>query len=58
MNFETIEFSIDNGVARLTFNRPDKLNSFNALMHDEVREAMKTVGKDDRIRCLLISVAS
>lgn len=55
MNFETIEFSIDQGVARLAFNRPDKLNSFNALMHNEVREAIKVVHKDDAIRCLLIT---
>ena len=54
MNFETIEFAIDDGVARLTLNRPDKLNSFNAQMHEEVREAMKTVREDDGIRCLLL----
>ena len=55
MNFETIEFAIENGVARLTLNRPEKLNSFNAQMHDEVREALKIVHKDESIRCLLIS---
>ena len=55
MNFETIEFSVEDGVARLTLNRPDKLNSFNAQMHDEVREAIKTVAADDDIRCLLLS---
>ncbi len=54
MNFETIEFAIDDGVARLTLNRPDKLNSFNAQMHEEVREAMKTVRRDDGVRCLLL----
>ena len=54
MNFETIEFAIDDGVARLTLNRPGKLNSFNAQMHEEVREAMKTVRGDDGIRCLLL----
>ncbi len=55
MNFETIEFDVENGVARLTLNRPDKLNSFNAQMHDEVREAMKTVIGDEGVRCLLLS---
>ena len=54
MNFETIEFAIEDGVARLTLNRPDKLNSFNAQMHEEVREAMKTVRRDDGVRCLLL----
>ena len=55
MNFETIEFNVEDGVARLTLNRPDKLNSFNAQMHDEVREALRTVTRDDDIRCLLLS---
>jgi 2-(1,2-epoxy-1,2-dihydrophenyl)acetyl-CoA isomerase len=54
MNYATIEFTIDGGVARLTLNRPDKLNSFNAQMHEEVRKAMKTVTGDDAIRCLLL----
>ena len=55
MTFTTIEFVIEDGLARLTFNRPDRLNSFNAQMHEEVRAAMQTVQRDDGIRCLLIS---
>jgi 2-(1,2-epoxy-1,2-dihydrophenyl)acetyl-CoA isomerase len=55
MTYETIEFVIDAGLARLTFDRPDRLNSFNAKMHEEVRQAMKIVQRDDAIRCLLIS---
>lgn len=55
MTFTTIEFVIEDGLARLTLNRPDRLNSFNAQMHEEVRAAMETVHRDDGIRCLLIS---
>ncbi len=40
MNFKTILFGVENGVARLTLNRPDKLNSFNVEMHLEVRRAL------------------
>ena len=42
MNFayNTITFAVDRAVARLTLNRPDKLNSFNTQMHDEVRAAL------------------
>jgi 2-(1,2-epoxy-1,2-dihydrophenyl)acetyl-CoA isomerase len=43
MSYETILFGIDNGIARLTLNRPDKLNSFNVQMHGEVREALSAV---------------
>lgn len=55
MTFETIEFVVDEARAKLTLNRPDKLNSFNAQMHEEVRAAMKTVQRDDSIRCLLLA---
>ncbi len=55
MTFETIEFTVEDGLARLTLNRPDKLNSFNTQMHEEVRAAIKAVQRDDSIRCLLIS---
>jgi 2-(1,2-epoxy-1,2-dihydrophenyl)acetyl-CoA isomerase len=40
MSYDTILFSVDGGIARLTLNRPDKLNSFNVQMHDEVRDAL------------------
>jgi 2-(1,2-epoxy-1,2-dihydrophenyl)acetyl-CoA isomerase len=43
MPYETILFSIDRGIARLTLNRPDKLNSFNTQMHAEVRQALDEV---------------
>ncbi len=44
MNYETIRFSVDAGVARLTLNRPDKLNSLNAAMHAEIRDALAQLG--------------
>lgn len=43
MTFETILFSVDRGIARLTLNRPDKLNSFNTQMHAEVRQALESL---------------
>ena len=43
MPYETILFTVDGSIARLTLNRPDKLNSFNMQMHGEVREALSSV---------------
>jgi 2-(1,2-epoxy-1,2-dihydrophenyl)acetyl-CoA isomerase len=43
MSYETILFTVDGSIARLTLNRPDKLNSFNMQMHGEVREALSSV---------------
>ncbi len=55
MAYENIQFEITEGVAVLTLNRPDSLNSFNAAMHAEVRDALKQVKTNEAIRCLLIT---
>jgi 2-(1,2-epoxy-1,2-dihydrophenyl)acetyl-CoA isomerase len=44
MAYETIDFKLADGVARLTLNRPDRLNSFTAEMHEEVRDALSDLG--------------
>ena len=40
MSYQNIVFETADGVARLTFNRPECLNSFNTEMHAEVRAAL------------------
>ena len=40
MAYETIEFKLEGGIARLTLNRPDRLNSFTVEMHEEVADAL------------------
>lgn len=50
-------FEVDTGTARLTLNRPDRLNSFTVEMHREVAEALERVEHDDRIRALLVTGA-
>ena len=54
--FQTILFELKDDIARLTLNRPDKLNSFNEAMHLEVREALNQV-KEHSPRVLLITGA-
>ena len=54
--FQTILFELKDNIARLTLNRPDKLNSFNEAMHLEVREALNQV-KEHSPRVLLITGA-
>jgi len=57
MAFGTIEFSIENGAARLTLNRPDRLNSFTVQMHGEIAEALISIEHDRTVRTLLITGA-
>lgn len=55
MPFETISLEISSGIARLTLNRPEKLNSFNAAMHAELRAALDEIRQDSLVRVLLLT---
>ncbi len=57
MQFETIVFSIEDGVARLTLNRPDRLNSFTVQMHKEVAAALTEVENNPAARVLVLTGA-
>lgn len=54
MTYETIDFKVEAGVARLTLNRPDRLNSFTVRMHEEVAAALASL---DEARCLILTGA-
>ncbi|MCD6438489.1 MAG: enoyl-CoA hydratase/isomerase family protein, partial [Halomonas sp.] len=43
-------YTVEDGVARITLNRPDSLNSFNTEMHAEMRKALKAVRQDSSVR--------
>ena len=42
--FEAIHFEASGGVARITLNRPERLNSFTRAMHGELRDALGNLG--------------
>lgn len=49
MSDPTILFHEANGVARITLNRPDRLNSFTAAMHGELRAALHAAAISARV---------
>lgn len=57
MTFQTILFSIEAGAARLTLNRPERLNAFTVEMHEEIARAFDEIEGDRTVRVLLISGA-
>ncbi|MYM74788.1 2-(1,2-epoxy-1,2-dihydrophenyl)acetyl-CoA isomerase [Duganella sp. FT134W] len=60
MDYQNILFDISDGIATLTLNRPDKLNSFTQAMHDEVRHALKrtaAAAADGSARVLVLTGA-
>lgn len=53
--YETIIYSIQNGVATIELNRPDKLNAFNSIMIKEITAAVKEAAKNTEVRCLVFT---
>jgi 2-(1,2-epoxy-1,2-dihydrophenyl)acetyl-CoA isomerase len=56
-SFETVRLDVADGVATLTLNRPDRLNSFTVAMHGEVRAAIDEATGDPAVRCLVLTGA-
>jgi 2-(1,2-epoxy-1,2-dihydrophenyl)acetyl-CoA isomerase len=44
VNYDTIQFSSVDQIARITLNRPDRLNSFTRAMHAELHDALSRLG--------------
>jgi 2-(1,2-epoxy-1,2-dihydrophenyl)acetyl-CoA isomerase len=55
--YETVRLERADGVATLTLNRPDRLNSFTVAMHGELRAALDEVAADTAARCLVLTGA-
>jgi 2-(1,2-epoxy-1,2-dihydrophenyl)acetyl-CoA isomerase len=53
--YESILYEKSENIATVTFNRPDVLNAFNQKMGQEFLDALKTVARDDDVRCVIIT---
>lgn len=51
----SIVYSINNGVAQIKLNRPDKFNSFNREMALAMQDALKNADKDKSVRAIYIT---
>lgn len=56
MSYNTLLLDIEDGVARLTLNRPDRLNSFSEEMHEEIKTVLPLLD-DSSVRVVLITGA-
>ncbi len=54
-NFETIRLEVEDGIATLTLNRPDKLNAFNTQMMQEMIAAFDQTDADDSVRVVIVT---
>lgn len=55
MESQTVLLSIENGVARLSLNRPDKYNSFNREMALALQQKFDECAASDEVRCILLT---
>lgn len=57
MRFKTLLYSVDGRVARITLNRPERLNAINREMPPEIRLAVEEANRDDSVHVIVLSGA-
>lgn len=57
MDYEQIAVDREGAVAKITLNRPDKLNALTQIMSDELVDAFTSAADDDGIRAVLLTGA-
>src|SRR5688500_14382040 len=57
MAYTTLLFDVADGIARVTVNRPDKLNALNATVLAELSDAVGRIETDDAIRGVILTGA-
>ncbi len=55
--FQTLLYSVEDGIATVTLNRPDKLNAFTAQMRDDLVAAFDASDADDAVRAVIVTGA-
>lgn len=57
MSFTTLLYDVQDGIARVTINRPDKLNALNATVIAELADAVGHIESDDAVRGVILTGA-
>ncbi len=55
--FETLLYALDDGIATITLNRPEKLNAFTAVMMKDMIAAFDHTDADDQVRAVIVTGA-
>lgn len=57
MDYEQILYAVEDRIATITLNRPDKLNAMTALMGVEMSDALGAADEDDEVRVVVVTGA-
>ncbi|MGZ6039388.1 MAG: crotonase/enoyl-CoA hydratase family protein [Phenylobacterium sp.] len=55
--FETLIYAVEDGIATITLNRPEKLNAFNTQMMKDMIAAFDETDRDDAVRAVIVTGA-
>ncbi len=55
--FETILYTVDEGIATITLNRPDRMNAYTAQMQHDIHAALDRSDRDDAVRVVIVTGA-
>jgi enoyl-CoA hydratase/carnithine racemase len=55
--FETILYSVEDGIATITLNRPERMNAMTGRMTQDLLRAFDAADTDDRVRCVIFTGA-
>jgi enoyl-CoA hydratase len=57
MDLETVRYNVDDGIARIVMNRPEKRNALNHQLLDDLDAAFAAAEADDAVRVVVLSGA-
>ena len=53
--YETLDYSVDDGILTLTLDRPEHLNAFTVTMANELIAAYDRAGRDDEVAAIVVT---
>ncbi len=57
MEFETMIYEVEDGVATITLNRPERLNAINATWLEEFEQVLEKANWDDQVQVVILTGA-
>lgn len=57
MEYQQIKYEVEDRILTITFNRPEQMNTYNFVLHNEIVDALDRADDDDNIRAIIITGA-
>ena len=57
MDWSELNYTVQDGVGLITFNRPDRLNAWTPTLEVEFRSVIETAQQDEAVRCVVLTGA-